>query len=78
MIFRELPALPEKVGFDYRATVNELLSVYRAWQIGFYLGYEGDRSVWNIARGQKESPHHKTGERLYILYVETFGKKPPL
>ena len=75
---RELPPLPDKVGFNYRATMIELRSVYRDWQIAQYLGYREEKSIRNIAGGQKESPHHKTGECLYILYVETFGKKPPL
>lgn len=73
---RQLPGTPGEVGFDYSAAVQRLKTIYRDYQITQFLGYMHERSVYNIAKGVHEPPH-RIGEKLYILYVETFNEKPP-
>ena len=61
-------------GFDYSATLNELLKVYDYDQIAtFFQGVsKGTISKW---RSGRSIPSHDRGELLYTLYVETFNEK---
>ena len=68
--------LEHEVGFDYAQTVRELNQLLSHEQIASVCGYNSRRSVINLMGG-KTTPSHTHGEALYILYVETFNRKPP-
>lgn len=73
-IDRELQ--PEEVGFDYAQAVREVN--HAGWsyaRIANFCGYRSRQSITNLLDG--DVPSHLQGERLYILYVEVIGRKPP-
>ena len=62
-------------GFDYQATVRDLRKKFTDNEIArFCQTGKGAVSKWESG---KTKPTHPNGERLYILYSETFEKKPP-
>lgn len=65
-------------GFDYQHAVRRLVDPfhYSYEQLADFLRYKSKSSVARILDGVVE-PSHSRGEALYILYVETFGEKPP-
>lgn len=63
-------------GYDYVAALHELNARYSYEEIAEHCDYEGKASVQRIASG-KMIPSHPKGERIYILYFTTFGRKPP-
>ena len=63
-------------GFNYVAALLELDKVYSQDEIAEFCRYGSKASISNVASG-KSIPLHPQGELIYILYVETFGKKPP-
>jgi hypothetical protein len=62
-------------GFDYAGAVAELLTRFSGEEIA--AACEAGKSAVEHWRDGSAIPRHDRGERLYILYVETFGKKPP-
>ncbi len=68
--------LYEQVGFDYVATLRELLTRMTFEEVAFNLGYRSNGSVTELLKGR--IPSHKHGEAMWALYLNTFGKKPPL
>lgn len=73
-ILREL--LPHETGFDYAQAIREINRRLSYDEIAGFCGYDSRSSVGRILTGQV--PSHPQGEAIYILYVELFGKKPPL
>lgn len=71
----DLP-LHEQVGFDYVATVRELLERMTYMDLALSIGYESVGSISGLLKGRR--PAHPQGEALWALYIETFGRKPPL
>ena len=71
----ELP-LYEQVGFDYVATIRELLQKLTYGEIVHRVGYSSVGSISAVLKGN--TPSHKHGEALWALYVQMYGKKPPL
>lgn len=74
----------EDGGFDTKAAVRDLLDHGR-WsdgsrmtmeRIAEVVGYGDKSSIRDILDGHE--PKHRRGEKLYILYFETFDRKPPL
>lgn len=67
---------PEECGFDYAQAIRELNRLFSYEEIGLSCGYAGREGINDIVnRGRK--PSHEIGEAIYILYVETFNRKPP-
>ena len=64
-----------QAGFNYAAALLKLRARYTYDQIAEYCGYESKGSVSDILAGK--TPLHPQGEAIFILYVETFGHKPP-
>ena len=62
-------------GFDYAAALCELNTVYDYKQIAEFCHYASKASISKVMSG-KTIPSHPLGELIYILYCETFGKKP--
>jgi len=61
-------------GFDYPRTVLELRAMFADDEIAVACGVSKNTiGTWLTGT----MPAHDSGERLYILYVETFDKKPP-
>lgn len=73
-VLRELE--PDECGFDYGLAMAEVLQHLSQREVAGFLGYKSNASVIEILSGH--IPMHPQGERLYILYVEMFGAKPPL
>ncbi len=79
-VFREIELEP---GFDFPATLVELSHYFSdsllASIIGPALGERGitTGTIRNLRLG-RHVPNHELGEAIYILYVETTGRKPPL
>lgn len=67
--------LSSYVGFDYSQAILELSQKMTYSAIAKALGYNSKSSVNKIAGGV--TPSHVRGEALWVLYVETFGRKPP-
>jgi hypothetical protein len=65
---------PIQAGFDYIQAILELRNVKSYSEIAYFCGYDSKRSISQIINGTE--PSHAHGEALYILYVETFGRKP--
>jgi len=68
---------PGEFGFDYARTVLEIN--HNGWsyeRIADYLGYSSKATISGILSGAV--PDHPRGEKLYILYVEMFDRKPPI
>ncbi len=63
-------------GFDYAATVTELLQKFTYREIADRLGYSSVGSITSILDGKVPSHHH--GEALWVLYQRIYGKRPPL
>ena len=74
---RELSS--SEYGFDYAQTVREInhASEWSYARIAQYLGYKSKATVGEIVAGDTV-PDHPRGEKLYILYVEMFNRKPPI
>lgn len=68
--------LNEQVGFNYVATVLELLRLMTYEELAGYLGYRSKGAISKILDGA--IPSHVQGEALWALYHDTFGKKPPM
>ncbi len=68
------PSIP--VGFDYAKAVLEIRKRMTYEEIAACLGYEYASSVGNIVNGR--IPNHPQGEALFVLYLELFGRKPPM
>lgn len=66
--------VPIQAGYDYPKAVLELRRVMSYAQIAARCGFLSPSAVSSIASGTV--PSHPRGEALYILYVETFGRKP--
>lgn len=64
------------VGFDYAQTILELRSRISYERIAEYCGYENKGSIAAVVEGA--IPLHPAGEALYALYLEIFGRKPPM
>lgn len=79
--FRLRP-IHEEVGFDYAQTVRELNRLFTYEQIAECCGYDSPRSVRNLLEpnlaGESVVPSHRAGEALWAMYVETFGRRPPM
>ena len=67
--------VPIQAGFDYPAAVLELRRVMPYEQIAVRCGFGSASGISAILAGAV--PSHPRGEAIYILYVETFNKKPP-
>ena len=65
---------PIQAGFDYPVTLLELRTVMSYEEIAAACGWESKSSIVRVLNGA--IPAHPQGEALYILYVETFGRKP--
>lgn len=65
---------PIQAGFDYAQTLIELRKVFNYEEIAHRCGWDSKGSVTKVLKGA--IPAHPQGEALYILYFETFGKKP--
>lgn len=75
-IDREL--MPGEFGFDYAQAAREI-NHEPGWsyeRIAEYMGYKSKATVAEIVAGA--IPDHPRGEKLYILYVEMFHRKPPI
>lgn len=73
-VLRELE--PAECGFDYGLAMAEVLRHLSYDEAAGFIGYKSKASITKILSGT--IPDHPQGERLYILYVEMFGAKPPL
>jgi hypothetical protein len=70
--------LSNEIGYDYSRTVLEIN--HHGWsyeKIAEFCGYENKSAIARVA-SRETIPSHPRGEALYILYVELFGRKPPL
>ena len=68
------PAVPS--GFDYILAINDLLERLTYEEIRQYLGYDSRSAITAILGGA--IPSHIAGQALWVLYRDTFGKKPPM
>lgn len=62
-------------GFNYAEATQELRALMTDTVIARAIGYRHRNSVLKLVNGA--IPLHPIGENLYILYVETFKRKPP-
>lgn len=69
-------SMREEPGIDHAQSLLELSKVWTATEIAEFCGFSGRGALRSVATGAR-GPSHKAGEAIYILYVETFGKKPP-
>jgi hypothetical protein len=65
-----------QTGFDYIAAIRELNQLFSYDQIAERIGYASKGSITKVMAGAM--PGHVQGESLWALYVDTFGRKPPL
>lgn len=68
--------LYEQVGFNYIEALAELLTRYTYSEIAHNVGYKSVGSITAVLEGK--TPSHRHGEAIWALYVDTFGRKPPL
>ncbi len=68
--------LYEVVGFDYAQAVRQLTHRFTYRVLIEKLGYESKGTVYHLINGG--IPDHIHGEAIWALYVDTFGRKPPL
>lgn len=66
----------EQVGFDYSKAVRELTHKMSYRILIEKLGYESKGTIYHLIKGG--IPDHIHGEAIWALYLETFGRKPPL
>lgn len=64
-----------EAGFDYVRALLDLRTRFTYDHIAEYCGYDSKGTIASILSGA--IPLHPQGEAIYILYVETFGRKPP-
>lgn len=65
-----------QVGFDYVKAMVELLERFTYREIAERLGYNSVGSITAVLDGKV--PSHLHGEALWVLYRDTFGRRPPL
>lgn len=65
-----------EAGFDYARAIMDLRACMTYEEIADYCGFESKQTIANIVAGRR-IPQHPQGEALYILYFETFNRKPP-
>lgn len=70
------PPLHEQVGFDYAQAVREIHRLLTYDEIAERIGYDSKGSISRILDGAV--PKHVQGEAIWALYIELFGRKPPL
>lgn len=68
--------LHEQVGFDYVKATTELLTKMSRMDLSDRIGYASAGSIHSLLKGR--TPSHIHGEAIWALYLEVFGKKPPL
>lgn len=71
----EIP-LYEQVGYDYKQAIRDLLKKLTYEELALRIGYSSTGSVTAVLKGR--TPSHTHGEALWALYLEVYGKKPPL
>lgn len=64
------------LGFDYAQAINDLLKKFTYQEIADRLGYRSVGSITAVIEGK--IPSHMHGEALWVLYIATYGRKPPL
>ena len=68
--------LHEQVGFDYMQATKDLLTKMSRMELSDRVGYASAGSIHALLKGR--TPSHIHGEAIWALYIEVFGKKPPL
>jgi len=68
--------LYERVGFNYVSALKELLKIYTYKELADRIGYRSTGSITAVLSGR--TPSHIHGETIWALYIDTFGRKPPL
>jgi len=63
-----------QAGYDYKAALTRLNTIYTYAEIAEYCGYESANSIYKILQGS--IPSHPAGEAIYIMYLEHFKQKP--
>ena len=69
--------LYSRVGFDYVGALKDLLARMTYEEVAYRLGYKSTGAVASIVK-RGHVPSHQHGEALWVLYVEMFGRKPPM
>lgn len=69
-------SLHARVGFDYAQAMKDLLKRLTHMEIAYRIGYQSTGSVTAVVKGV--IPSHKHGEALWALYLDVYGKKPPM
>lgn len=64
------------LGFDYAQAMAELLTKFTHREIIERLGYSSVGSVTAVLKGKV--PSHLHGEAMWVLYRDTFSRRPPL
>ena len=65
-----------QVGFNYVQAMIDLLTKFTYREIAERLGYSSVGSITAVLSGKV--PSHLHGEALWLLYRDTFGRRPPL
>lgn len=63
-------------GFDYQETLRELNKLYPYETLAEFCRYKSKGSISKIISGALV-PKHPQGELIYMLYLQTFHRKPP-
>ena len=64
------------LGYDYVRAVADLLEKFTYQELATRLGYRSVGSVTSMLDGKV--PSHLHGEALWLLYEQTFKRRPPL
>ena len=73
------PSVPlySRVGFDYVEALRALLQRMTYEEVAHSLGYRSTGPLGAIVK-RGHVPSHQHGEALWALYVQMFGRKPPM
>lgn len=68
--------LHDLVGFDYVAALRDILKRMTYEELAFRIGYSSTGGITAVLKGRV--PSHRHGEAIWALYLELYGRKPPL
>ena len=69
--------LHDSVGFDYVASLREILQILTYEELAYRIGYSSTGAIASIVK-RGHVPNHRHGEAIWVLYVSLFKRKPPM
>lgn len=77
MTEEEAMPLYDLVGYDYQQAIRDLLEKMTYEELAFRVGYKSAGSIHDVLK-RGRIPAHPHGQAIWVVYRETFQRKPPM